>query len=128
MVVAATGSQPSLAAAMARTPEPVPRSVSGPVSFPASLQLEQQLQAEAGGRVGAGAEGAAGVDDEVDRALARLLPGGPQPEPLADQQRLVEVLPAVGPVVGHLGRDQLDQAVPAAASISPSSGSSPSPP
>ena len=69
------------------------------------LQLEQELEAEAGGRVGAGAEGAAGVDDDVDRALARLLPGGAQPEPLADQQRLVEVLPAVGPVVGDLGRD-----------------------
>ena len=35
---------------------------------------------------------------------ARLLPGGPHPEPTADQDRLVEVLPAVGPVVGHLGR------------------------
>ena len=70
-----------------------------------------ELEAEAGGRVGAGAEGAAGVDDEVDRALARLLPGGAQPEPLADQQRLVEVLPAVGPVVGDLGRADLDQAL-----------------
>ena len=61
--------------------------------------------------MGAGAEGAAGVDDEVDRALARLLPGGAQPEALADQERLVEVLPAIGPVVGDLGRDHLDQAV-----------------
>ena len=61
--------------------------------------------------MGAGAEGLAGVDDEVDRALARLLPGGPQPEALADQQRLVEVAPAVGPVVGDLGRGDLDQAL-----------------
>ena len=44
-------------------------------------------------------------------ALARLLPGGAQPEALADQERFVEVLPAVGPVVGDLGRDHLDQAV-----------------
>ena len=61
--------------------------------------------------MGAGAEGAAGVDDDVDRPLPRLLPGGPQPEALADQHRLVEVLPAVGPVVGDLGRDDLDQPV-----------------
>ena len=45
----------------------------------------------------------AGVDDDVDRALPRRLPGGAQPEPLADEERLVEVAPAVGPVVGDLG-------------------------
>jgi hypothetical protein len=74
-------------------------------------QLEQVLEAEAGGRVGAGAEGSAGVDDDIDRALAGRLPGGAEPEAVADEQRLVEVLPAVGPVVGHPRRDQLDQAV-----------------
>src|SRR6478609_3332223 len=58
-----------------------------------------------------GAEGAAGVDHHVDRALARLLPGGTEPEAIADQERFVEVLPAVRPVVGHLGRHHLDQAV-----------------
>ena len=73
--------------------------------LPGLGKLQQELQAEAGGRVGAGAEGLAGVDDDVDRALARLLPGGAQPEPSADQERLVEVLPAVGPVVGDLGRN-----------------------
>ncbi len=62
--------------------------------------------------MGSRAEGAAGVDYEVDSALARLLPGRAQPEPLADQQRLVEVLPTVRPVVGNGGCDQLDQAVP----------------
>ncbi len=61
--------------------------------------------------MGAGAEGAAGVDDDIDCSLARVLPGGAQPEPLADQQRLVEVLPAVCPVVGDLGRHHLDQPV-----------------
>ena len=96
---------------MASTPEPVPRSVSGPLASPASLQPQQQFEAEPRGWVGAGAESLAGVDDEVDRALAWLLPGGAQPESLADQQRFVEVLPAVGPVVGNLGRDHLDQAV-----------------
>src|SRR4029453_14162787 len=74
-------------------------------------QPEQIFQAEAGGRVGAGAESAAGVDHYVDRPLARRLPGGAQPEAVADQERLVEVLPAVGPIVGNPGRDQLDEAV-----------------
>ena len=74
------------------------------------LQLEQQLEAEPRRRVGAGAEGLAGIDDDVDRALARRLPGGAQPEPAADQQRLVEVAPAVGPVVGDLGGADLDPA------------------
>ena len=74
--------------------------------LPRLLQLQQELEAEPGGRVGAGAEGLAGVDDDVDRALARLLPGGAQPEAVADQERFVEVLPAVGPVVGNLGRDR----------------------
>ena len=85
----------------------MPRSVSQPRPR-RRLQLAEELEAEAGGRVGAGAEGLAGVDDDVDRALARRLPGGAQPEPAGDQQRLVEVPPAVGPVVGDLGRADLD--------------------
>ena len=82
----------------------------GAVGLAGCLELEQELQAEAGRRVGAGAEGLAGVDDDVDRALAGRLPGGAQPEALADQERLVEVAPAVGPVVGDLGRADLDPA------------------
>ena len=74
-------------------------------------QLEEHLQAESRRRVGASPEGTTRVDDDIQRALAGLLPRGPQPEPSADQQRLVEVLPAVRPVVGHLGGDDLDQAV-----------------
>ena len=42
---------------------------------------------------------------------ARLPPGGAQPEPVADEQRLVEVLPAVGPVVGDLGGRHRNQGV-----------------
>ena len=39
----------------------------------------------------------------------RLDPRGPHPEAPADHQRLVEVLPAIRPVVGDLGRADLDQ-------------------
>ena len=62
--------------------------------------------------MGAGAERLPGVDDDVDVRRRGGLPRGPHPEPLADEQRLVEVLPAVGPVVGDLGRADLDQPVP----------------
>src|SRR5829696_9230977 len=72
------------------------------------LQLAEELEAEAGGRMGAGAEGLAGVDDDVDRALSGRLPGGAEPEAVGDQEGLVEVAPAVGPVVGNLGRADLD--------------------
>src|SRR6478735_1423238 len=72
--------------------------------FAGRLQLAKELEAETGGGVGAGAEGLAGVDDDVERALAGRLPGGTQPEAVGDQERLVEVAPAIGPVVGNLGR------------------------
>ena len=77
-------------------------------------ELEQQLQAHAGGRVGAGPERLARVHADVHRAggAGRVLPGGPDDEPAAgDRDRLVEVAPAVGPVVGDLGRADLDQAL-----------------
>ena len=59
-----TGPQPSFAAAIASTPEPVPRSASGPPLARAIGELEQQLEAERRRGVGAGAEGLAGVDDD----------------------------------------------------------------
>ena len=74
-----TGAQPSFAAAIASTPEPVPQSASGPPRLAGLLQLDQQPQAEAGGRVGAGAERPAGIDHDVDQPLARLPPGRAEP-------------------------------------------------
>ena len=69
-----------------------------------------------GGRVSAGAERLAGIDHDVDVSASRA--GGPvsqdgrHHDPAAgDRDRLVEVAPAVGPVVGDLGRADLDQAV-----------------
>ena len=110
-----TGAKPSFAAAIASTPEPVPRSASGPVRLARVGELEQELEAEPRGRVGAGAERLAGVDDDVDRPRHPVpppLPGRPHDDPPAgDRDRLVEVAPAVGPVVGDLGRADLDQAV-----------------
>ena len=62
-----TGAQPSLAAAIASTPEPQPRSTSGP---PGS-SVEQQLEAQPRRRVRAGAERLAGVDHDLDAAPSR---------------------------------------------------------
>ena len=76
-------------------------------------EVEQQLEAGPGRRMGAGPERPAGIDDDVDRRrLARIpLPGRPHDQPApADDDGLVEVPPAVGPVVGNLGRLDLDQA------------------
>ena len=109
---ARTGPQPSFAAAIASTPDPVPRSVERPAGGALVGEPGQHLDAEPRRRVGAGAEGAAGLDHDVDRPLAGRRPGRAHPHPAGDQQRLVEVLPAVGPVVGHLGGGHLDRVLP----------------
>ena len=60
----------------------------------------------------AGAEGLARVDDQVDCPVLRLRPGGPHKDAIADEHRLVEVLPAVGPVVGDLLGGDLHETLP----------------
>src|SRR5215216_2767518 len=62
----------------------------------AVAQLHEQLEAQPGGRVRAGAEGAAGVDDDGDDSGRRLLPGRPDPE-RADPDRAVKLPPALLP-------------------------------
>ena len=76
---ATTGPHPSLAAAMARIPEPVPASTSGPREprrrprLPRSLVL-QQRQGAPGGGMQTGAEAQPGVDDHVHQRRARPAP------------------------------------------------------
>src|SRR5215216_142572 len=62
----------------------------------AAAELHEQLEAQPGGRVRAGAEGAAGVDDDGDDSGRRLLPGRPDPE-RADPDRAVKLPPALLP-------------------------------
>ena len=61
--------------------------------------------------MGARAERLAGIDDDVDRAGLRIGPRRPDEDPPADEYRLVEILPAVGPVVRDLLRGHLDEPV-----------------
>ncbi len=97
MSSAITGSNPSLAAAIEITPEPQPMSSSEPARLG-----EQQLETEPGRGMGAGSEGAAGVDDDREGLRRRLSHGGPtQSGPIRD--RVVELAPAVLPAVGDLG-------------------------
>ena len=97
---AVTGAKPSFAAAIASTPEPQPRSA----NEPAGVEVEQQLEAQPRRRVRAGAERAPGVDHDLGHAgpHRRLLPRRPHVELPADEDRHVEALPALLPVVGHL--------------------------
>ena len=64
---------------------------------------EQELEAEARRRVRPGAERAAGVDHDRDRAGVGLLPGRADPE-RADAHRPVECAPAVLPALLDVGR------------------------
>ena len=68
------------------------------------VDVEQQLEAEPGRRVGAGPEGLGRLDRDVDQAGGgRRLPGGADPQTVTDSDRLMEVAPALGPVVGDGG-------------------------
>ena len=67
------------------------------------LLAGQQLEAELRRRVPAGSERAARIDHDRDRAVVGLLPRRPDPE-RADADRLVELPPAVLPVVLDQGR------------------------
>ena len=71
----------------------------------------EQLEAELRRRVPARAEGAARVDHDRDRVSVRLLPGRADPEP-ADPDGLVELPPAVGPVLLDLGRGRAAERLP----------------
>ena len=69
----------------------------------------QDLQAQPGRVVRAGPERLARVDDQVHHVGPLRLPRRAHVEPARDLDRPVERAPAVGPVVGDLGRDDLDQ-------------------
>ena len=74
------------------------------------LELDQQREAEAGRRVAAGAEGAAGIDDDVDQAVLRVPPRGANADPAGHLDRAVEVGPAIGPVIRNRGGGDVDEA------------------
>ncbi len=81
------------------------------VEHAASLLRLEQLEAELRGRVPAGAEGAARIDHDRDRVAVGLLPRRPDPEP-ADADRLVELPPAVLPVLLDVGRRRTAERLP----------------
>jgi hypothetical protein len=58
-----------------------------------------------------GSEGAARVDHDCDRALVRLFPRRPDPEP-ADADGLVELPPAVLPVLLDVGNGSAAERLP----------------
>src|SRR5581483_1626990 len=73
-------------------------------------ERDQELAAHPRRRMRSRAERLAGVHDDVGGARrGRIRPRGPDPDPAADQDRAVEVAPAVGPAAGHGSRDDLDQ-------------------
>src|SRR5262249_55389321 len=78
----------------------------------------QECGAELCGRVRAGTEGAAGIDDDHDPARRRLFPRRPEPDP-ADLHRPVEGAPALLPagldVVRTRARESSPDALPARA-------------
>ena len=61
--------------------------------------------------MGARPERGTGIDHHVGRVVARLFPRRPHEEPVADEQRLVKVAPAVRPVFGNPVGADLDQPV-----------------
>jgi hypothetical protein len=63
-------------------------------------------------RVPAGAEGTARIDEDVEEAVPRVPPGRANGDSAADLDRAVEVGPAVGPVVGNRGGDDIDEGAP----------------
>ena len=77
-------------------------------------ELEQQLEAEPRRRVGAGAERAARIDHDRERASRRRLPRRADPE-RPDSDRPVELAPAVLPAVLDLGRPRAPPGTPPAA-------------
>ncbi len=98
---------------------------------PRGSRLEQQLQAQPRGRVRARPERLPRVDHDLVHARPHglLLPRRPDPEPPADQDRHVEALPALGPVVrAPARRAPTTRAPPTSASPSGSDGSSPGAP
>ncbi len=88
---ATTGANPSLAAAIASTPDPQPTSSSEP-----AVERQQKLEAEPRRGVRAGAEGAARIDHDRERVRGRGLPRRPQPE-RPDPHRPVEAPPPILP-------------------------------
>ena len=88
------------------TPEPQPRSRNAPR---AGNELEHQLQAQPRGRVGPGPERLPGVDDQTRPRTRGSSHGGRTASRSPQHQRPVKRAPAHIPVVGHLGRPNLDQ-------------------
>ena len=74
-------------------------------------EVEQELEAKLRCRMGAGPEGAAGVDYDGDRVGLGLQPRGPDPE-WADAHGAVKLTPAVLPVLRHLRPGVLAERAP----------------
>ena len=75
-------------------------------------ELHQQLDRHAGRRMRAGPEGLAGIDGHDAAPVVDLVPLEPRrayQDAVGDQNRLVKVAPAVGPVVGDLLRGDRDR-------------------
>ena len=125
-----TGTQPSFAATIASTAEPVPRSTRAPPALPLIGELDQELHAHARRRVGAGAERLPGIDHNVKRVGLGV----------ARQSGRITTRPPARTVGSWKSRQRSAQSSgifsevistrssPAAASTSPRSGSSPSAP
>ena len=99
---ATTSDQPSCAATIASTPEPQPRSTNEPAAPASSSSSSRHSRVVACAPV---PNACARVDHDVER---RSSPGGSHGgrtvSRVAEHQRPVELAPALGPVVGDLGR------------------------
>ena len=106
-----TGAKPSLAAAIASTPEPVPRSSSGPLASPARASSTSSSRHSRVVACEPGAERLTGVDHDVDqvRVGSGRMPGRAHVERPGDLDGAVEGAPARGPVVGDLAGRDLDE-------------------
>ena len=104
-----TGCQPSLRAAIASTPEPQPRSSERAGGRPSSSSASRHSRVVSCAPVPNACAGS--IDDVEQAGVARgaSAPRRAHVQPLADRHRPVEAAPALGPVVGDLGRRDLDE-------------------
>ena len=110
---ARTGENPSFAAARASTPDPVPQSASAPLCLPRLGELDQAARGTSAwsGAPPSRRPAQGPPRDQSSRPAAPPREGRTQ-DPIADEHRLVEVLPAVGPVVRDLLGGDLHETSP----------------